>query len=160
MKKLFLACFLVGCGGTSYEVGKVRVVLENGAEPWDDFPDVLLDLQNEQGEHPIPDFMWEDLTVSFVPAGWLLEQSPETECFFEYDTQNIYMRPTYDATYNGCFGHEMAHRWVYIRGLDTDCQEEDEHNCPAWQERFGYMQHKICPYSWEYLRLHPEEVCR
>ena len=161
MKKLNLPLTLLclaACGGSiqytdHYEVGEVQVVMENLAEPWDDFPDVLWHLQYDADHKAnIPGRLWKDLDIYIRPVG---RPHPEMEsfgmsaaCFYQWSSKDIFIRPSHDNTHMGCFAHEMAHRWVDLYGLDDDCTEEDVHQCAGWIDRNAFMRAQVCPHSW------------
>ena len=151
MRYLYVLVFcLAGCGGPDFWIGETEIFLEGDVEPWEDFPDVMWHLQNDAEHQDIPDEVWRT-RFFFRPAG---HPHPEMEpyqaaaCFFQWETQWIYMRPTGGSTHEGCLAHELAHRWVDLKGLDKHCDEADIHDCPGWIDRNKLLRSKVCPHSW------------
>lgn len=154
-KSIAIAAVLsfLACGESrEYVIGQTTVVIWDYAEPWKDFPEVMRNLQKTNAG--IPEELW-STRVHFYPAGIpLTGASEDALCYFRYADGEIRIRPTGDSTFQGCLGHEFAHRWVYLEKADKDCKQADVHQCKGFKERIWRLQKEICSLSWDYNNKH------
>lgn len=145
-----LALGLVGCGEVKeFVIGQTTVRVWDYAQPWQDFPEVMRELQLRYKDE-IPEDLW-DAEINIHPAGVPIfgTNNPHAVCYYrQADDKSIHLRPLGTNTFDGCLGHEFAHRWVDLYNLDDDCKEADIHNCKGFKEKLWEMQKAICPLSW------------
>lgn len=140
---LTLICALGGgCGSLNYyTVDEVRVYVEDGAQPWEDLPDVLWKLQREYKDWPAG--FWQ-VELWVYPKGWGLDyygDDVSAICYYNPADHTIHIRPIGDSTYEGCLAHELAHHW-------TQLEDGKLGHGSKWAKYNSYIQARVCKHSW------------